>query len=89
MIPDMGSTEHHSRFSGSGAPWGPRWATALIYVSLVPAAWLLVLGSYLFTRGFGPEALAAVGWILGPVIGLGAILSAVPGMLFLFRQFGS
>ena len=86
MILRMERTAHPSRVSGPGDPWGPPWATVLVSLSLVPAAWGLVLGSYLFTRGFGPEALAVVGWIAGPVVGLGAVLFAVPAILFLFRR---
>ena len=63
--------------------WGPTWAKILVVVSLAPAAISFFLGVAFFIQGFGDDALAAVGFIVGPVLALLALVIAVPAVLFL------
>lgn len=82
MLLDMTSTQQPLP-ALLGQRWGPAWAKALAWVALVPAALMLLLGMWLFIQGFGGEALAAVGFIVGSVLALLALLFAVPPILFL------
>lgn len=52
---------------------------------MVPAALSFILGVRFIFQGFGPETLAAVGFIVGPVVILIALAIAVPSGLFLRR----
>lgn len=66
--------------------WGPMWARVLAGIVLVPAAILLTLGVRFFVQGFGPETLAGIGLIVGPILVMMAAAIAVPAGLFLARR---
>lgn len=65
--------------------WGPLWARVLAWIVLVPAALGLILGVRFIVQGFGPETLAAVGLIVGPLLILLVLAIAVPALFFLRR----
>lgn len=65
--------------------WSPIWAKVLAWVALVPAAIALFFGVAFFIQGFGDEALAAVGLLVGPILAMLAAAIAVPAILFLVR----
>ncbi|RMB61727.1 hypothetical protein EAX62_03635 [Tessaracoccus antarcticus] len=52
----------------------------------MPAAWALFFGVAYFIQGFGDDALAALGLIVGPILGILACAVALPAVLFLVRQ---
>ena len=65
--------------------WSPVWARVLAWIVLVPAVLAFILGVRFIVQGFGPETLAAVGFIVGPLIILIALAVAVPAGMFLRR----
>lgn len=66
-------------------PWGPLWARVLAGIVLLPAAIFFTLGVRFFVQGFGPETLAGIGFIVGPILVMMAAAIAVPAGIFLAR----
>lgn len=87
MLHCMTSPADHSPPTRRQRQWTPVWARVLAWIVLVPSALGFVLGVRFIVQGFGPETLAAVGLIVGPLLILLVIAIAVPALIFL-RQGG-
>ncbi|MDO5734922.1 MAG: hypothetical protein Q4P15_00440 [Propionibacteriaceae bacterium] len=66
--------------------WAPLWAKILAWVVLVPSVLAMARGVVYFIQGFGDETLAAVGFIVGPILFVLALTVVVPSVLFLTRR---
>ncbi len=85
MLHCMTSLEDQSMTVAPQRGWAPTWARVLAWIVLVPAALVILLGVRFIVQGFGPETLAAVGLIVGPILILLAIAIGVPALMFLRR----
>ncbi len=81
----MTSPAGHSSTARPHQRWAPVWARVLAWIVLVPAVLGFILGVRLIVQGFGPETLAAVGLIVGPLLILLVLAIAVPVVIFLRR----
>ena len=86
MLGDMTSPQYQSIAPRTRSQWGPTWARVLAWIVLLPAAWALFFGVAYFIQGFGDDALAALGLLVGPILVLLATAVALPAVLFLVRR---